>query len=254
MSECHRTTDRLASYVDNVLPPSERAEVDRHLAQCAACRLAAVQEQGARTILRNRAAELRSAPLPPGFRTRLEALGREQTRTTATVPFWRRRLVPLALTAVLVAFTVFGVFSLATQRSNTLFAAQLTADHVKCVKEVRGPDTASADASRLESLLLEEYGWNVHVPPSSAPDGVELIGARRCQYGGGLVPHVVYRMGGQDVSLYMIEGVTRGEADVVTLGYRSRVWSRGATTFVLVSPAEAGDLPAAVAYLQQEAY
>jgi hypothetical protein len=65
---------------------------------------------------------------------------------------------------------------------------------------------------------------------------------------------VMYRTNGQDVSLYMLEGETGGEADVVTHGHRSRVWSRGATTFVLVSPADAGDLETAVRYLMQEAY
>jgi anti-sigma factor RsiW len=248
MSECRRTTDRLAAYVDDLLPPAERAEVERHCSRCAPCREAAATEQAARTILRNRAATLRNPALPPGFRTRLEALAREHT---AGVPSpWRRRLVPLSLTAGLALVAVVAVFWLAAQRSNTLFAAQLTADHAKCVREVGGPEAESADAPRLESLLSEQYGWDVHVPPSSAAVGVELIGARRCL----AVPHVVYRIGDQDVSLYMMEGVTRGEADVETLGYRSRVWSRGATTFVLVSSADAGELETAVAYLKQEAY
>jgi len=234
------------------LTPSERAVVDQHLAQCSHCRRAAASEQGARTIVRARAETLRGGALPPGLRSRCEAIAREQL--TPAPPFWRRRLVPLALTAVLVLFTVFAVISLATQRSNTLFAAQLAADHVKCVQGVATPGTASADASRLESLLFEEYGWKVRVPPSSHAGGVELIGAGRCLVGAGVVPHLVYRTGGRDVSLYMMEGVTRGEADVVTLGYRSRVWSRGATTFVLVSPADAGELATAVDYLRQEAH
>lgn len=252
MSECRRTADRLTSYVDGLLPPSERADVDRHLADCAPCRKVAALEAGARAVLRSRAATLGSEPLPPGLRSRCEALAREHA--ASSVPFWRRRLVPLSLTAVLVFATVFAVFSLATRRSNTLFAGKLTADLVRCLMEGGGPETASADADRLESVLSEQYGWNVHVPPSSARAGVELVGARRCLYADRSVPHVMYRTGGQDVSLYMLEGETRGEADVVTLGYWSRVWSRGATTFVLVSPADAGDLDAAVRYLKQEAH
>ena len=248
MSECRHTTDRLASYADDLLPPEERAEVERHLSQCASCRQAAAMEQAGRTILRSRAATLRNQPLAPGFRTRMEALARE--RTAGRPPFWRRRLVPLSLAAGLMLVTVVAAFWLAAHRSNTLFAAQLTADHAKCVKEVGEPETESADARRLASLLSAQYGWEVHVPPSSGAAGVELIGARRCL----AVPHVVYRIGDQDVSLYMMERATQGEADVVTLGYRSRVWSRGATTFVLVSPADAGDLETAVAYLKQEAY
>jgi anti-sigma factor RsiW len=252
MSECRQITDRLASYVDDALPAAERADVDQHLARCAACRRAAAEERGARVILRARASELRSAVLPPGLRSRCEAEAQEHL--ASQVPHWRRRLLPLSLTAVLALVAALAVFSLVTQRSDTLFAAQLTAEHVKCVRETAGPETASADARSLEALLSQQYGWNVHVPPSSPEAGVELIGTRRCLYGSGLVPHIVYRADGQDMSLYMLEGPVRGEADVETLGYRSRVWSRGGTTFVLVSPADAGDLTSAVEYLRQEAF
>jgi anti-sigma factor RsiW len=149
---------------------------------------------------------------------------------------------------------VVAVLFLATRRESTLLAARLTADLIRCVKEAGVPETASADAGRLQSLLSEQYGWKVRVPPSSAERGVELIGARRCFYADGSVPHVMYRTSDGDVSLYMMEGVMRGEADVVTEGYRSRVWSREATTFVLVAPVDAGDLAGAVEYLKQEAY
>ena len=251
MMDCRDTKDRLAPYVDGALAARERVELEQHLDRCVACRRAATEAQGARTLLRARADALRTVVLPTGLRTRLEALAREQT---APRPGWRARLVPMSLTAVLVLFSVFAVFFLATRRESTLFAGRLTADLVRCVKEAGGPETASADAGRLESLLSEQYGWKVRVPPSSSAGGVELVGARRCLYADGSVPHVLYRTSDGDVSLYMMEGVMRGEADVVTEGYRSRVWSRGATTFVLVAPVEAGDLAGAVEYLKQEAY
>jgi hypothetical protein len=56
------------------------------------------------------------------------------------------------------------------------------------------------------------------------------------------------------VSLFMIEGVTRKDADVTAFGHRSRIWARGATTYVLVSPEAAGDLTAAARYVMQEAH
>ena len=97
-------------------------------------------------------------------------------------------------------------------------------------------------------MLSDQYGWDVHVPPSSPADGVQLIGARRCLYADGRVPHVLYRVNGQDVSLYMLEGVNRREAELMTLGHRSRIWSRGATTFVLVSSAGGSDMADAKNY------
>jgi hypothetical protein len=55
------------------------------------------------------------------------------------------------------------------------------------------------------------------------------------------------------MSLYVLDGVTRNAADVTTFGQRSRIWTRGTTTFVLVTPADAGDLAAAVRYVMQQA-
>ena len=39
--------------------------------------------------------------------------------------------------------------------------------------------------------------------------GLQLVGARRCLYADGLIPHVMYRANGQDVSLFVLNGVTR---------------------------------------------
>jgi anti-sigma factor RsiW len=254
MNTCRDVAGRLTSYVDDLLPDPDRAEVERHLAACASCRRGAGAERAAKTVLRDRAAILRESPLPPGLRARCEALVQEAGKAgTAGTTGWLGRLVPVSVTAVLVLFTIAAVFTLATRRSSTVFADRLTADHIRCVQQSGSVETASADATRLETVLRELYGWQVHVPPSSSDDGIELRGAQRCLYGDGSVPRVVYRTGGADVSLYMMEGVTRGEADVTTQGYRSRVWSRGGTTFVLVSPEEAGDLAPAVEYLMREA-
>jgi anti-sigma factor RsiW len=251
MSDCRRTTDRLTSYVDAALPPAERADVEQHLHACPPCRVRAEQEQGGRTVLRQRAGELRSAPLPPGLRTRCAALAR--AAQPAPPRSWGARLVPAGISAALILFTVFAVFTLATQRSNTLLAAQLSADHDRCFREVPLP-AAELGAAAEETRLADEYGWDIHVPPSSPRDGVKLVGARRCLFTHGGVPHLLYDAGGRELSLYVFEGVTRPEGEITALGHRSRIWTRGATTFVLVSPESAGALTQAVAYVQREAH
>jgi anti-sigma factor RsiW len=252
LTDCRRIAERLASYTDGLLAPGEHADVDRHLDVCPPCRTAAQHERVARTVLRDRAATLRREPLPPGLRDRCEALAREHARPQARA--WSMRLVPVSLTAILIVFTGTALFSLATQRSDTVLAAQLTADHSKCFKLFAGESSATADAARLEQMLADRYGWDVHVPPSSAADGVELVGARRCLYADGRIPHVMYRVNGRNVSLYMLEGVERRDADVTSFRHRSRIWSRGATTYVLVSPVDGGDMTTAVRYVMEEAH
>jgi hypothetical protein len=204
-------------------------------------------------VLRARAGTLRAQPLPPGLRSRCESLLKEHTRVPAAAT-WRTRLVPVTLSAILIVFTGAAILALATQRSDTLFAAQLSADHSRCFRNFVSRDAPGLDAQEVEARLASEYGWDLHVPPSDESQGIRLVHARRCLYAEGRVPHVLYRVNGQNVSLFMIEGVTRKDADVTAFGHRSRIWARGATTYVLVSPEAAGDLTAAARYVMQEAH
>jgi anti-sigma factor RsiW len=250
--ECRRTVGRLTSYVDDLLPAGEQAELEQHLDRCGPCRSAAQRERGARTILRTQARELTETTPPPGLRSRCEALVRDHASSRV-----RRRpfaLRPFAsVTAVVAAAVVFLLFSLATHRSDTVLAAQLTADHAKCFRLFASGESSDEDARRVEQMLQQDYGWSVHVPPSSVDAGVHLIGARRCLYADGWLPHVMYRVNGHDVSLYMLNGVTRPASDLVSLGHRSHIWNRGDRTYVLVWPVSGGEMPALLRYVIAEA-
>lgn len=252
MNDCDRIAERLTEYADDALSPAERAEVERHLAACPPCRTGASHESGAQKVLRARAEQLRAQPLPPGLRSRCESLAREQTRVPAAIP-WRARLVPATFASFLIVFGGAAALWIATDRSDAVFAAQLTADHSRCFREFVPAGAPGLNAQEVEARLASDYGWDVHVPPSDASEGVQLVHARRCLYAKGRIPHVLYRVNGQDVSLYMLDGVTRKAADVTTLGHRSRIWTRGTTTFVLVTDSSAGDLDAAARYVMQQA-
>ena len=264
MSECRRTAERLAAYTDASLPPADRDQVERHLAACPPCRDEATRQSGGHAVLRARADRLRAETLPPGLRSRCEALAREHA-SAATPRSWATRrlralgasarhgLIPVTLAAILLVFTGAAIVSLATQRSDALFAAQLTADHTRCFRRHVGAAAPGLDAAQVEARLAQEFGWQLHVPASLPDDEVRLVHARRCLYADGRIPHVLYRANGEDLSLFVIEGVARPPADVTAFGHRSRIWTRGDTTFVLVSSSSAGNLDAAARYLMQEA-
>ena len=72
--ECPRILERLAAYVDELLTPDERADVERHLGRCPPCQNCASEERTARMLLRARAFCLRSSELPPALRARCEQL------------------------------------------------------------------------------------------------------------------------------------------------------------------------------------
>lgn len=250
MSECRLVTERLTSYVDEQLDANHRTEVERHLEECASCRGAVTRERGGQAVLRQHAQDLRAEPLPPGLRSRCESLVEEQTRAASLG--WRRTLVPTALSVILLVFTASAIFSLATRQSGTVLAAQLTADHSKCFKLFVSGNPPVMDAHEVEEMLAREYGWKIHVPPSVA--GLQLIGARRCLYADGLIPHVMYRADGQDLSLFVLNGVTRNASDLVTFGHRSQIWTKNNTTFVLVGPSdESAPIGEATRYMMTEA-
>jgi anti-sigma factor RsiW len=266
MDDCRRTAERLTAFLDAVLTPEARADVQRHLDGCPACREIASLERGGRTLVRERVARLMVAPVPASLRERCQALARAYrqdpqpsgrpswTWWPALTPWsWKSRLVPVTLTSTLLVFTTVAVLSLATHSSSAFLAAQLTADHMKCFTLFPGWEGMGSDAHTVEQRLSEHHGWQVQVPPSSGGDGVEFVGARRCLYADGLIPHMMYRAGARDISLYVLNGPARARTDVLTLGHRSRIWSRGDKTFVLVAASGPGDLTAAVRYLMREA-
>jgi anti-sigma factor RsiW len=251
MDDCRRTGERLTPYADELLPPAERHEVEKHLGDCPPCHRSAIKEQGGRGLVRECADRLRKQELPPGLRSRCEALAREHASPTTRVS-WRARLIPATLMAALATVAGLGLLSVATHRSNALLAAQLTADHVKCFKVF---DTDVEVSAQQVEEALEQYGWDMHVPASSPDAGARLLGGRRCLYADGTMPHVMYRAAGAaPVSLFRLEGERRDEAEVTTLGHRCRIWSRGGHTYVLVAPDAASNQTARLAnYVRQEA-
>jgi hypothetical protein len=185
------------------------------------------------------------------LKSRCEAIAREQC--AARLARWQRRLVPMALGAAGLVLTGAAMLVLATRRSNALLAAQLTADHRRGFKSLP-PDAVTLDATVVEETLRKRYGWDLRIPPSSGADALRLVGARRGVYMDGRIPHLMYRVDGQDVSLYVLDGVARAEDQVRTFGHQARIWSRGTTTYVFVASASGDAIDRAAGYVRQEVH
>ena len=113
MSDCRRTVEQLAPFVEGTLPLVERAEVERHLDQCPPCRRVAVEAEGGRRLVRERATALLDEPLPPGLRSRCEALASSGTVFASRT--WVGRLATVAAIVVLLAVTASTLLALATR-------------------------------------------------------------------------------------------------------------------------------------------
>jgi anti-sigma factor RsiW len=145
-----------------------------------------------------------------------------------------RRLGPYALAASLV-LVVGGAFVYqATDKSARVLAAELTADHMKCLALNHALGTHDAPAS-VEAEMAQSFDWRMHLPEDPSKAGMELVGSRPCVYGEGKIAHIMYRHEGRLVSLFMLPKSARPEELVEVLGHQAKIWCVGNRTFVLVA-------------------
>ena len=143
--------------------------------------------------------------------------------------------MPLALAASLVLVVATAFVYQATARSTQLLAAELTADHLKCFRVINNLMGTHHEAQAVESSMASGFNWQMHLPEHAEQIGLELVGARPCLYGEGIVAHIMYRHNGHPVSIFMLPRSARAEELVEVLGHQAAIWSVGNRTFVLVA-------------------
>jgi len=247
---CRDVEEKLASYVDGDAN-GNAAAIAAHLATCDACRQLAHAQSVARTVLKARAAQL-SPIAPPGLRTRIIANTANQPQEPILA--WTGRLTAFAAAAMVVLTLGAVLLPFATIRSTTLLAAQLALDHLKCFTIEGDADGAPIAKEQAEATLKQEFDLIVNVPPSLAAEKLELMAVRRCLYGDGRAAHLMYRLDGEPVSLFIVPGGSRPAAELSLFGHEQVVWTQGDRTYMLVARGGVGDGLARVAsYLRNEA-
>jgi len=248
--QCREVEEKLASYVDGAAN-GNAAAIAAHLATCDACRQLAHAQSVARTVLKARAAQL-SPIAPPGLRTRIIANTANQPQEPILA--WTGRLTAFAAAAMFVLTLGAVLLPVATIRSTTLLAAQLALDHLKCFTIEGDADGAPIAKQQAEATLKQDFDLIVKVPASLAAEKLELMAVRRCLYGDGRAAHLMYRLDGEPVSLFIVPGMSRPAAELSLFGHEQVVWTQGDRTYMLVARGGAGDGLARVAsYLRNEA-
>src|SRR5689334_2511261 len=198
--KCEDVEDQLASYIEDPKDAAIRA----HLETCVSCRASAHAQTVARTVLRARAAELAQLA-PPGLRTRVVA----NLQPARDVPAlkWTGQLTAFAAALMFVLVVGAVLLPVATVRSTALLAAQLALDHLKCFTIEGDANDAPITRAQAETMLKQEYDLDVSVPAPMPDQHLELMAVRRCLYGDGRAAHVMYRLNGEPVSLFVIPGI-----------------------------------------------
>lgn len=242
----------LSAYVDGVAVPADRRDVEAHLKVCAACRRSVEIQQAMRHALalhgRNAA-----AVAPPGLHTRISARLADE-RTPLMAPGWRFRLSAFAAAALVVLAVSAVALPVVTGRSTVVLAAQLALDHLKCFTIEPHEHGESVTVADAEAELRREYGWELRVPPTAGDAEGRLVAVRRCLYGDGRAAHLLYMVGDQPVSLFILPGLQRPAAELSLLGQDEVVWTSGGRTYMLVAGAGLGNrLHEMASSLQNEA-
>jgi anti-sigma factor RsiW len=247
MPNCQTIDPLVTPFVDGEIADADRRVVEEHLRACPPCHSRVTAERAVHAIIRARADLLR-APAPPALRVRCQQLAaRTSESADRTAPrvraawfavaprgAWAARVAPYALAASLVLVVGAAFLIQATRRSEIVLAAELTADHVKCLAINRVLGTHQ-DAAAVESSMVSGFNWRMHLPQDPEREGLELVGSRPCLYGDGKIAHIMYRHDGNLVSLFMLPETSRAEQLVSVLGHEAKIWCVGKRTFVLLA-------------------
>jgi len=245
----------LTMYVDGSASPGDRATTEHHLRTCAACREALAVQTTMRQVLRSHGRDA-AVPAPPGLRTRIVAtLAAEQAPAVASaVMGWGSRLSAFAAAAVLVLAIGGIALPVVTSYSTVVLAAQMALDHLKCFSLDGHDHGETIPVAEAERELLEDYGWRLDVPETAGDIAGRLVAVRRCLYGDGRAAHLLYRVNGEPVSLFILPGLERPAETLTMLGHDTVVWADAGRTYLLVGDAgSASRLEQMAANLRNEA-
>jgi anti-sigma factor RsiW len=257
MMNCEETCKRLNLYLDNELQGEERAAVETHLQDCAACGEIFERELSFINAIRE------SGPMhvaSPELRARIEetlARARAESRRPSATRFGHRGRLALALAAAFIV--VLGVpvaIWQSMRRSNqpapSNFALMAAETHLRHTHGRLPLEIESATPQRISDWFANKVNFSVKLPNYQESSGQEklytLEGARLVGYRDDYAAYVAYSMKDRPISLVItsdsVVKPTGGEEIVargLTFHYNAIdglkviTWSDRGLTYALVS-------------------
>jgi anti-sigma factor RsiW len=252
MSSCTSIDPLVTPYIDGELSGPDRAAIEQHIRFCAPCRSRIEAEQSVCRLLRARQRELTAAPAPDGLRLRCCATGAYQSTGSGQASTgwrWMGRTPSLAAAAVLVLAAGSALGYRATFGATQAIAAELTADHIKCLM-LNAVMRTHDSVEDVEADLRSGFGWTARLPEHPEQAGLELVGSRPCLYEHGKIAHIMYRHNGVPVSIFMLPGARQPREVLQSLGHDAVVWSDNERTYVLVARAPRADVERVASFVQ----
>jgi mycothiol system anti-sigma-R factor len=246
MVDCSAVTARVFPYVDGELAPPARAELEDHLAQCAACHQLVEREVAFREAS---AAWLRPEPAPDAVRARVSSTlaGFVARRRASRRSRWPRRLTLAAAALALVALG--GVLGVAVNthlqgRTRVVdLAAAAVEQHQKLARDVLPADITGVSPKGAEAWFRSRLAFNVSLP-ELPNDRLTFLGGRIANLREIETAALQYQLEGKHVSLFIMpedayRRVSPGDRPRFTVisyrGYDVIMWRSHGTGYTLVS-------------------
>ena len=210
--------DQVTAYVDDVLDPAARAEMEAHLATCTDCREQVAFERELKT-------GLRALPIPelrPGFEVRLRrSLAAERGRRYAG-------LLPLAAVLTLLVLWARG--------AAPFVAWELSLDHAHCFGKDRLPAKVWSNDPLEIAAWFDAQGTRIPPVPSGVAE-LGLVGARYCPLLDRVAAHLYYAGEERRLSVFVLSGPVRFPDDWTarSRGNHVRLLRSAGMTVALVS-------------------
>lgn len=247
MKNCRDIEPMLTPYVDGEAPAADRSEVHAHLEACPPCRDAAANERTAREVVGACRDRLRGAA-PSSLRARCAASAGRLGGDARWRPGWRT-LVPLSVAASLL-LAIAGIFIYSAVNQVEALAAQLSADHAKCIM-IGNP--APGDPAAQENQWAKSHSWEVRAPASSPEHDLQFLTIRQCLVTDGRTAHLMYKWRGEPLSVFVLpKAVDAIDAERIRkhLGYDARLWSERGRTYAIVGSYSTSDIEPVFQYVK----
>lgn len=189
---CAIIHDHISAYIDDEASAVERAEVDAHVAACAAC---AAQLESYRAMKHGIGGLAARRTPPPAIHARVESLRFRRHRRTR-----RTWLIASAAAVAAVALAVAAASLEPAPAGSGELAAELVADHLKYAPQAMPAEVASADATEVRAFFADKVAF---APAAPRLPGAQLLGGRLCNIDGHKVQLLFYEQGSRRLSLYV---------------------------------------------------
>ena len=191
--QCAEVQRFIDAYIDGEFADDDRAEMDRHFADCEACRSEARRQQHWKSMVR---ARLARPAAPYGLHARIQ---RALDGETAPAPLWRRiswRIAPAFVAAAALAALIFQVQQ--PTSSSPVFDASIL-DHSRNLPV----EVASPNPDEVANWFQGKVDFRVRPPRFGA--NARLLGGRLERFGTHHAAYLVYDVGGRKVSVVVFD-------------------------------------------------